>query len=291
MSFSFTALQLDITEDLLPLSAVLHQRGVNHRIYEKGGQQVLMVARQEQVEAVQALYQAWRAGEFRIERVASPEGQSVWASSRTRAYLAAHIAPITIHLVALSVVGFALVFLGSPKGLLGLMTFSPNTLTGEGIAYRGMDGQYWRFITPVFLHFGWLHIAFNCLWLWELGARIEKTLGSVNMFFLFLSIALVSNSAQFAFGGAGLFGGMSGVVYGLLGFSWVGSHVQPVWQFSPPRPVLLMMLGWLVLCLLGVVEALAFGAIANAAHLGGLLMGMLLGAAFGLLSRFSHDKR
>jgi len=290
MSLSLTALQLDIGEDLLPLSAVLHQQGIGHRIYEQGGHQVLVVASQEQVLEVQALYKAWRAGEFRIERLSTPEGSSLWASSRARAYLAAHIAPVTISLITFSFIGFALVFLGSSGGLVGLLTFSPYALTGEAMAYRGMEGQYWRFITPVFLHFGWLHVAFNCLWLWELGARIEKTLGSVNMFFLFLSIALVSNSAQFAFGGAGLFGGMSGVVYGLLGFCWIGPQMQPAWQFSPPRPVLVMMLGWLVLCLLGVVTVLGFGAIANAAHLGGLIMGALLGAAFGLLSRISHDK-
>jgi GlpG protein len=45
---------------------------------------------------------------------------------------------------------------------------------------------------------------------------------------------------------------------------------------------MLFMVGWLVLCMVGVVEVLGFGAIANAAHLGGLLCGALLGAIFGL---------
>ena len=53
---------------------------------------------------------------------------------------------------------------------------------------------------------------------------------------------------------------------------------------------MLMMVGWLVFCLVGVVEVLGFGAIANAAHLGGLIAGIVLGSAFGLLSRFSRDK-
>lgn len=48
---------------------------------------------------------------------------------------------------------------------------------------------------------------------------------------------------------------------------------------------MLFMVGWLLACMLGVVEGLGFGAIANAAHLGGLLCGAVLGALFGLISR------
>ena len=53
---------------------------------------------------------------------------------------------------------------------------------------------------------------------------------------------------------------------------------------------MLFMVGWLVVCMVGVIEVLGFGAIANAAHLGGLLCGALLGAAFGALSRVGGDK-
>ena len=77
------ALGVAIDEDLKPLSALLHQRGVAHRIFEEGGQQVLMVEGAEQAEQVRALYDAWRAGEVRIEAVrgfgpakADPRGQA-----------------------------------------------------------------------------------------------------------------------------------------------------------------------------------------------------------------------
>jgi GlpG protein len=135
-----------------------------------------------------------------------------------------------------------------------------------------------------------LHIVFNCLWLWDLGRRVEQVMGHFNMFMLFLVIAVVSNVSQFAFGGAGLFGGMSGVVYGLLGFSWVAPLLQPAWPIQPSRGIMLLMIGWLVACMVGMVEVLGFGAIANAAHTGGLLCGVVLGAAFGALSRTGSDK-
>jgi len=86
-------------------------------------------------------------------------------------------------------------------------------------------------------------------------------------------------------GGPSLFGGMSGVVYGLLGFSWVAPLLQPGWRIQPSPTIMLFMVGWLVVCMAGLVEAVGFGAVANAAHLGGLLCGALLGAIFGLTSR------
>jgi GlpG protein len=289
MAFSYTALRLGIEEDLQPLSAVLHQRGVAHRIFEERGQQVLKVDREEQVQEVATLYEAWRSGEFRIERVERTANSSV-ASRAERMPNAVLLSPVTVILIALSMVGFLLYYLRAPLEWLSMLTFTPFTTSGGQNQFHGFSGQYWRLFTPAFLHFGWLHIAFNSLWLWELGSKIERTLGAVNMLLLFCTIALVSNTAQFVFGGPGMFGGMSGVVYGLLGFSWAGAKIQPNWGFGPPRSIMIMMVGWLLFCMAGVVEVLGFGAIANAAHLGGLVAGALLGVAFGYLSRFSSDK-
>ena len=151
-----------------------------------------------------------------------------------------------------------------------------------------MGEQYWRLVTPILLHFGWLHITFNSLWLWELGSRTERAVGSLNTLGILLVIAVLSNVGQHVFGGPGLFGGMSGVVYGLLGFAWVAPQLQPRWQIQPARPIMLFMVGWLLLCLFGVVEMLGFGSIANAAHLGGLVSGAVLGLLLGGLSRLQH---
>ncbi len=280
----YPALNVAVEEDLLPLSALLHQRGVPHRIFEEGGQQVVMVAQAAQAPQVQELYRAWRAGEVRIElahrapAVRSGSVAGFW--QRT---------PVTFALVLLSVCGFLLVYLHAPLSWLGSFTFTPVRMTGGQLLFDSIDGQYWRLVTPVFLHFGWLHIVFNCLWLWELGRRVEQVLGHFNMFMLFVVIAVVSNASQFAFDGSSLFGGMSGVVYGLLGFSWVAPHLQPRWRIQPSRSIMILMIGWLLACILGVVEVLGFGAIANAAHVGGLLVGALLGAVFGAFSKYNHQ--
>lgn len=269
------ALSVGIEEDLLPLSVLLQRRGVAHRIFEDQGRQVLAVQQAAQAPQVRSLYQAWRAGEVRIE----PVGQG--ALPPLRSAVSWRAVPVTTALALCSIGGFLLFYFGAGE-VLAYLTFTPFELVDGKPVFDRIDGQYWRLVTPAFLHFGWLHIVFNSLWLWELGGKVERVLGHLNMFLLFVVIAMVSNGSQYAFGGDGLFGGMSGVVYGLLGFSWVAPLLQPAWRIQPSPALMLFMVGWLVLCMVGVVEVLGFGAIANAAHLGGLLCGALLGAIFGL---------
>jgi len=271
------ALRVCVEEDLLPLSALLQRRGVVHRVFEENGQQVLAVQSPAQASEVVALYNAWRAGDVSIalsQGVAPPLTATVsWRA-----------VPVTTALILCSIAGFGLIYLRAPVSWLGLLTFSPFELVDGKPVFASLGGQYWRLVTPAFLHFGWLHIVFNSLWLWELGGKVERVMGHMNMFGLFLVIAIVSNGCQFAFGGPGLFGGMSGVVYGLLGFSWVAPMLQPAWRIQPSPTLMLFMVGWLVICMVGLVESLGFGAIANAAHLGGLVCGAVLGALFGMMS-------
>ena len=283
MADLYPALSVAVEEDLLPLSTLLHQQGVVHRVFEKGGQQVVMVARAEQAAQVQELYRSWRAGEVRIEL--SPRTQTAKPAIAAMNW---RQVPVTLILVALSCCGFLLVYLHAPLSWLSYFTFSPIRMAGNQLVFESVSGQYWRFVTPAFIHFGWLHIVFNSLWLWDLGGRVERVLGHFNMFMLFLVIAVVSNVSQFAFEGASLFGGMSGVVYGMLGFSWVAPLLQPAWRIQPSKAIMLLMVGWLLACMMGVVEVLDFGAIANAAHVGGLVCGALLGAVFGAFSKYNH---
>ncbi len=277
MTEFYPALSVGVEEDLLPLSAILQQRGVVHRIFEENGRQVLVVQGAAQAEEVTTLYRAWRAGELRIELTRQGGRAPLLTTVNWRSV------PVTTALILLSLGGFLLFYLSATRWL-AFLTFTPFQVIDGMPVFDGMRGQYWRLVTPAFLHFGWLHIVFNSLWLWELGGKVERVMGHINMFLLFLVIAIVSNGSQFAFGGPGLFGGMSGVVYGLLGFSWVAPLFQPAWRIQPSPALMLFMVGWLVACMVGLVEGLGFGAIANAAHLGGLICGAVLGALFGMMS-------
>ena len=145
--------------------------------------------------------------------------------------------------------------------------------------------DYWRFVTPIFSHFGLVHLIFNCLWLSMLGSRIEKMSGSLHLLLLVLVTGVVSNVVQFVWSGSPYFGGMSGVVYALLGYIWIKDKVVPDPQLQLPPGIIGFMLGWLVVCMTGILDLLLGVGVANGAHLGGLIIGMLLGLIFGLISR------
>jgi GlpG protein len=184
--------------------------------------------------------------------------------------------PVTLVLIALSVVGFLLFYLHAPVRLLSLLTFDDFRIAGGQIVFLHTEGQYWRLLTPIFLHFGWLHITFNSLWMWELGGLIEQRLGSSVLCALVLVCGVGSNMAQHWYSGPSLFGGMSGVVYALLGFCWVYNTILPNRGLRMPPGIIVFMLVWLVFCMVGPTESLGIGSIANAAHLGGLLLGCLM---------------
>lgn len=266
--------------DLRPLSALLWQQRIPHRIAEEGGEQVLRLADTGQRSQAQDLLSRWESGALEVRLRPIPRSRQ-GAGTAT----AVAVAPVTAVLIALGIAGFFLVYLAAPVEWISALTYTPFSLQAGRPVFGEQDTQLWRLVTPVFLHFGWLHITFNALWCWELGRRIEGVLGSLNLLGLFLVIAAVSNSAQALFGGAGLFGGLSGVVYGWLGFAWVAGRINPRWMsLVPATPIMLFMVGWLVVCVTGVVDVLGFS-IANAAHVGGLVCGAALGAAFALAHR------
>ena len=133
-------------------------------------------------------------------------------------------------------------------------------------------GQVWRIFTPMFLHFGVLHILFNMMWLRDLGTRIEFARGTRRFLTLVLICAATSNIAQLYVSGPG-FGGMSGVVFGLIGYLWMKGKFQPHLGLAlMPNQIVYAVL-WMLLCIGG-----AFGGVANTAHVTGMLAGMLLGA-------------
>lgn len=273
-----------LNEDLRPLSALLWGHNIGHRIAEEGGAQVLRLASAQDRERALALLGQWRAGDVRIDiatepRTAQPVAfKAGWFAAFART-------PVTLLLIVAAVLGFVIIYAGAPLTWVSLLTYEPFTLYNGRAVFGDGSGQPWRLVTPVFIHFGWLHIAFNALWCWELGRRIEGALGSLNMAGLFLVTAVASNTAQHQVSGPGLFGGLSGVIYGLLGFAWIAARLSPRWRaLAPAAPVMLFMLVWLVLGLLGVMDLFGLS-VANAAHLGGLLCGAFIGAVFALAYR------
>jgi len=282
---AFRAIETRIGTDLAQFSRYLWAQRVPHRIFDApDGTQVLVVAREQDVAPVRESFARWRAGELSLED-AAPAPQP--APGRLgRAWRAQ---PVTLAGILLSVLGAAIVMFDTGLEWLHWLTFTDfRALPGGRLAFESVSatyarGQYWRLLTPVFLHFGVLHLAFNMLWLWELGRRIERARGSLTLLALLALTGAGGNIAQYLFDGGVMFGGMSGVIYGLLGYAWVWNRFSGAPGLVLPPGLMAVMLGWLVLCMSGLVEAIGFGAIANAAHGAGLALGALLGLGAALL--------
>ena len=134
-----------------------------------------------------------------------------------------------------------------------------------------LSGQFWRVITPIFLHGSFFHILFNMFWLFSLGRQIENRKGGKFFLTFVLILAVASNLSQFIFV-HGNFLGMSGVVYGLFGYVFIKSKLDPGDGFGIDQVNEIIMFGFFAACWLGWL-----GNIANWAHTGGLVVGLLWG--------------
>ena len=145
-------------------------------------------------------------------------------------------------------------------------------------------GQVWRLLTPIFLHFGFLHILFNMMWLHHLGRMIERVKSTAFLLLLVAVTAVLSNTVQAVLSGPS-FGGMSGVVYGLFGYVWMKSRYEPFDGLLLDDMSIFMMIGWFVLGFTGSV-----GPIANWCHGVGLLVGVVFGIAPTVLQALRRRK-
>ncbi|MEZ5315011.1 MAG: rhomboid family intramembrane serine protease [Chlamydiales bacterium] len=156
------------------------------------------------------------------------------------------------------------------------------------------QGEIWRIISPIFLHFDLLHIFFNALWFILLGNQIEQRLGGWRYLLFIALTGGLSNTSQYLMSGP-FFMGLSGVICGMAAFIWARQTVAP-WEGYLLHRFTLIFLAIFVLAMFFLqitfffVEILgkfefSIG-IANTAHLTGALTGYLLGR----LSLFSHSR-
>lgn len=136
---------------------------------------------------------------------------------------------------------------------------------------RIRQGEVWRLFTPMFLHFGLLHLGFNMLWLDRLGRQVEHNHGVVTMIALVLTAQVVGGLGQYWVTGP-TFGGMSGVNYALFGFVWMNDRYNRRYRYVVSGASTVLLMVWFVACATGLL-----GPIANIGHAGGLVVGLLFG--------------
>jgi GlpG protein len=146
-----------------------------------------------------------------------------------------------------------------------------------------MGGQIWRLFTPVLIHFGPFHLLFNAFWLNDLGAPTERYQGSWRFLGFVLWSAAVSNLAQLYLGQSPNFGGLSGLIYALVGYLWARGRADPRSGIALPNRLVGFFIVWLILGFTGLLTSLV-GQMANYCHLGGFAAGALYGYIAALIA-------
>ena len=136
------------------------------------------------------------------------------------------------------------------------------------------SGEVWRLVTPIFLHASLFHIFFNMYILYHFGSQIEHHYGTWKFAWLVILFAIFSNVAQAVLHDP-YFLGFSGVGYGLFGFAWMISLYEPSRGIYVTQLTVIILMGWFAACFLGF-----FPNVANWAHAGGLVAGLLAGFLF-----------
>ncbi|MFC4101785.1 rhomboid family intramembrane serine protease [Paenibacillus xanthanilyticus] len=182
-------------------------------------------------------------------------------------------APLTFAFVAINVVVWLLMtYYGGSTNTATLIQF--------GAKYAPLidEGEYWRLVTPMFLHIGGLHLWFNTVSLLSLGGRIERVLGSGTFFLLYMTAGIVGNLSSYWFSPS-ISAGASGAIFGLMGALLYLTVKEPdTWG---------EMMGFSIYSglVMNVILGFVVPGIDNYAHFGGLVGGYLFMAARALLTK------
>jgi len=167
-----------------------------------------------------------------------------------------------------------------------------NALSSVLIAFGAKDndlilqGQYWRFVTPIFLHANLLHVGLNMLNLAVLGVFLERLVGHMRFLLIYVTTGIVSIIASFYFMPQEISVGASGAIFGLVGAYSVFVLMHRRAFRKGGIPALL----WLIIVIAGNLSIGFFVPnVDNYAHLGGLLSGCLLGWWFTPLYTLTQD--
>ena len=169
---------------------------------------------------------------------------------------------------------FALLWLA---GGMGMMSADSEALVALGAKQNELidQGQYWRFVTLIFLHIGFIHLFFNNYALWIVGQEIERLYGSARFVTAYLLTGLVGSVASYFYTPKATSAGASGAIFGLFGllatfaFRYRKEIPKSISDQIKRQVIPLIAINLGIGFLIPMVD--------NSAHIGGLITGTLLG--------------
>ncbi|MFJ7728735.1 rhomboid family intramembrane serine protease [Neobacillus sp. NPDC097160] len=143
----------------------------------------------------------------------------------------------------------------------------------SGVNLYIMEGEFWRLITPTFMHSGFAHMLFNSFSLVLFGPALERMLGSGRFLFIYLLSGLIANVATLLLEPLTYTHvGSSGAIFGLFGY-YIAIIIFRKHMLSKQNSQII-----LTLCVVSLIMTFLQPNINITAHLFGLLGGFLLGA-------------
>lgn len=133
------------------------------------------------------------------------------------------------------------------------------------------QGEWWRLVTPIFIHIGILHILFNGFSLYQIGPLVEEAYGSQKFIYIFLITGIMGVVASCVYSPHSPSAGASGAIMGLIGITAVYGHRV---GGLAGRNLMRQMVFWTVIVL---IYGYAMPGVDNANHIGGLVTGAALG--------------
>ncbi|MFA5174298.1 MAG: rhomboid family intramembrane serine protease [Candidatus Pacearchaeota archaeon] len=146
-------------------------------------------------------------------------------------------------------------------------------------------GEYWRFLTAIFLHGSLAHLLYNLFALALFGFILEKTIGSNRFLVVFFLSGIVANIISVNYYDSSL--GASGAIMGIIGCLAIIRPLMMVWAFGMPMPMILASVLWIAGDLLGLFIPSNVGHIA---HLSGVGVGILIGFLIRLKTRIKKAR-
>ena len=254
--------------NLEKLHSFLLYKEIEHQIFEREGQQVLVIADESRIH--EARHYISEDALKQIDSLAEIPSKPVERGSSIS------LPPLTLVILLLSWIGYAMVALNLEMQYLfsfnqyGLVA---NYLMPEFIVYK----EPWRVFTPVFLHFSFTHIFANSMWFYIFAEKIERYTGPWKLLGLVIFTGIIGNLFQFVMHPMINFGGISGINFGLVGFLMIRQWLYPHPGLRLPPVLFGLLILSLIVGLLGWLDISEQLRVANGAHLGGLVAGILAG--------------
>ncbi len=255
------------------INAFLSSQNIAHIFTEEGVEQVLWMNDESQIAFVDNFLDKYFRGEIQMRRSSTLD-----VLRRPGIVEFAAGSPITTIVLILGFLGYLVGDVLQSSEIFKYLAYLP-------FSYLFKNFEFWRLVTPAFVHFSVAHYVMNAIWIFILGRSLENYLGAKQYIMVLIATAIAGNIAQFTASYSNLFGGLSGVVYGLLGFLSVAKFIFSEKLLDIQTNIIVICLISMALGFLGALDWMSSGGIANWAHLGGFIGGAIYAIVYFLINK------